>query len=82
MRKKKITSSCVVGLTVDTDGNPKDVHVISSIPSLENKKLRVAVVELQESCTKPVKQYRFEPGQYQGKPVPIELKVNINFQIY
>jgi hypothetical protein len=82
LRKKKINGSCVVGLTVDTDGNPKDVHVVSSIPGLEDKKLHAAVVELQDSCIKPVKQYRFEPGTYQGKPVPVELKVEINFQIY
>jgi hypothetical protein len=82
LRKKKIAASCVVGLTVDTDGNPKDVHVVSSIPGLEDKKLRAAVIELQDSCTKPVKQYRFEPGTFQGKPVPVEIKVEINFQIY
>jgi hypothetical protein len=82
LRKKKIAASCVVGLTVDTDGNPKDVHVVSSIPGLEDKKLRAAVVELQDSCIKPVKLYRFEPGTYQGKPVPVELTVEINFQIY
>jgi hypothetical protein len=82
LRKKKIAASCVVGLTVDTDGNPKDVHVVSSIPGLEDKKLRAAVIELQDSCIKPVKQYRFEPGTYQGKPVPVELKVEINFQIF
>jgi periplasmic protein TonB len=82
LRKKKIAGSCVVGLTVDIDGNPKDVHVISSIPGPEDKKLHVAVIELQDSCIKPVKQYRFEPGTYQGKPVPVELTVETNFQIY
>jgi TonB-like protein len=78
--KEKIPGSCVVGLTVDIDGNPKDVHVVSSMPGFEDKKLRAAVIELQDSCTKPVKQYRFEPGTFQGKPVPVELKVEINFQ--
>ena len=82
LRKKKIAASCVVGLTVDTDGNPKDVHIVSSIPGIEDKKLRAAVIELQDSCIKPVKQYRFEPGTYQGKPVPVELTVETNFQIY
>jgi Gram-negative bacterial TonB protein C-terminal len=66
LRKKKIPGSCVVGLTVDIDGNPKDVHVVSSMPGLEDKKLRAAVIELQDSCTKPVKQYRFEPGTFHG----------------
>ena len=82
LRKKKINGSCVVGLTVDIDGNPKDVHVVSSIPGLEDKKLHAAVIELQDSCTKPVKQYRFEPGTYQGKPVPVEMNVKIDFQIF
>jgi Gram-negative bacterial TonB protein C-terminal len=82
LRKKKINASCVVGLTVDTDGNPKDVHVISSIPSLEDKKLHRAVMELHENCIRPVKQYRFEPATLQGRPVPVELKVEMKFQLY
>jgi hypothetical protein len=82
LRKKKIPASCVVGLTVDTDGNPKDVHIISSIPSLEDKKLTAAVMELHENCIRPVKQYRFEPATLQGKPVPVELKVEMKFQLY
>jgi hypothetical protein len=82
MRKKKISGSCVVGLTVDTDGNPNDVYVVSSIPSIEDKKLRAAVIDMQDNCIKSAKQYRFEPGTYQGKPVPVELKVEMNFQIF
>jgi hypothetical protein len=82
LRKKKISASCVVGLTVDADGNPKDVHVVSSIPSLDDKRLHAVAIELQDSCIKPVKQYRFEPGLFQGKPVPVEINVEINFQIF
>jgi protein TonB len=82
LRKRKIAGSCIVGLIVDTDGSAKDVHVVSSVPIPEDKKLRAVAIALQDSCIAPVKQYRFEPGLFQGKPVPVELKVEINFQIY
>jgi hypothetical protein len=29
-----------------------------------------------------VKQYRFQPGQFQGKPVPVEIEVRVNFRIW
>jgi hypothetical protein len=82
LRKKKISGSCFVGLTVDADGNARDVHVLSSIPSPEDKKLRDFAIELQNSCIAAGLQYRFKPAQFQGKSVPVELKVEINSQIY
>jgi TonB family protein len=82
LREKKISATCLVRLTVDTDGNPTDVHVINSTPSLDDKKRHEAAIEIQDSCIKAVKQYRFEPGIYQGKPVPLELNVKIDFKIF
>jgi periplasmic protein TonB len=68
-----------VSLTVDAEGNPKDVHLIKSSANTVNKKL---ATELDEKSIKAVKQYRFQPGTYQGKPVPVELNVEVNFQIF
>jgi hypothetical protein len=31
---------------------------------------------------KAVAQYRFKPGEYRGKPVPVDMKIRIDFQIY
>jgi hypothetical protein len=82
LRKKKVPGSCKVSFTVDIDGNPKDVHVLTSTPDTSDKKLHDAAVEMQNNCTKTAAQYRFEPGTYKGKPVPVEQTVEMIFQIY
>jgi TonB family protein len=82
LRKNKIRGSCVVSITVDTDGSPYDVHIITSDPDTDDKKLHDAAVEMQDGCVSAAKQYRFEPGTYHGKPVPVEVTVEISFQIY
>jgi TonB family protein len=82
MRKKKITGDCLVSLTADIDGNVSDAHLLTSTPDLSDKKLHDAAMEMQNNCMKAVKQYRFEPATYQGKPVPVNLNVDIHFQIF
>jgi hypothetical protein len=78
-KKTNAPESCTVSITVDIDGNVKDVHVLTSTPDISDKKLHDGVMEMQSNCTKAAKQYRFEPGTYQGKPVPIELRVEMSF---
>ena len=80
--QKKISANCIVSLIVNADGTVKDVYVFSSTPSIEDKKLRKLAVALQDSCIKTVQQYAFEPARYQGKPVPVELKVEIKQEMY
>ncbi|HEX4576410.1 MAG TPA: energy transducer TonB [Edaphobacter sp.] len=84
-RKQKIAGNCVVSMTVGSDGKVSDVHVVTSIAdSLDkpDKKDRAAALSLDEKAVKAAQQYRFEPATFQGKPVPVELKVGINFQIF
>ena len=80
-KKKKTTApeSCIVSITVDVDGNVKDAQALTSTPDTSDKKLRDGVMEMRTNCTKAAKQYRFEPGTYQDKPVPIQLKIEMNF---
>jgi TonB family protein len=82
MRKKKLSGSCLVSITVDIDGKVNDAHLLTSTPDGSDKKLQDAVMDMQSNCVKAVKQYRFEPATYQGKPVPVELKIGVNFQIF
>ncbi len=82
LRKNKITGSCVVSITVDIDGNSQNAHIIKSHPDTNDKNLRNAVMEIQDSCVKAAKQYRFKPATYQGKPIPVETTVEIDFQIF
>jgi TonB family protein len=82
MRKQKVYGSCIVSLTVNSDGSVNDVHLLTSTPDLSDKKIRAAVMEMQNNCTKAVKQYRFTPATYQDKPVPVEMKVEISFIVF
>ena len=82
MRKQKVYGSCIVSLTVNSDGSVNDVHLLTSTPNLSDKKTQAAVMEMQNNCTKAVKQYRFTPATYQGNPVPVEMKVEISFDVF
>jgi protein TonB len=35
-----------------------------------------------KNVVKAVKEYRFEPAQFQGKPVPVDTTLEINYRIY
>jgi periplasmic protein TonB len=81
-RKKKLSGYCKMSLIVDTDGHVRDVRVIHSVAEDQPKKLRAAALALDEKAMEAVRQYRFEPGLLEGKPVPVTLTVAINFQIF
>jgi TonB family protein len=68
-------------MVVDTNGTPQNVQVVESIAS-SNPKLQSAAKGLDENAIKAAKQYRFKPGTYRGKPVPVEIKVEINYRIF
>jgi TonB family protein len=81
-RHKKLQGVVVVALTVDTAGKPQDVRVARSMAEDVSKKDKQTAVGLDEKAVEAVKQYRFEAGQFQGKPVPVEIEVHVNFRIY
>ena len=70
-RKAKFMGVVLVNLIVDTRGLPENVHV-----------LRGVGMGLDEKAVEAVKQYRFKPAMENGKPVPVELNVEVNFQIF
>jgi hypothetical protein len=80
MRKANQSGNCLVGITVDTDGKTKDAHFIKSTPDAKTEEQSDFALDLQDICIDTVQQYRFSPAMYQGKPVPVDLNVEINFQ--
>jgi TonB family protein len=71
-RRAKYQGVVIVGLIVDAQGNPQNVHVIRAIG-----------YGLDEKAVEAVKQYKFKPAIKQGKgPVPVQLAINVNFRIY
>jgi TonB family protein len=81
-RRKKLGGMLVVSLTVDAAGRTRDVRVSRSLAEGVSKKLRPVALGLDENAVKAVKEYRFEPAEFQGKPVPVETTVEINYRIY
>jgi periplasmic protein TonB len=69
-RKAKFSGTVVVAMIVDTEGKPKNVHV-----------LRGVGMGLDEEALKAVQQYRFKPATQNGKPVAVYVNVQVNFQI-
>ena len=70
-RKAKFMGVVLVNLIVDSRGMPQNVHV-----------LRGVGMGLDGKAVDAVKQYRFKPAMEAGKPVPVELNVEVSFQIF
>jgi protein TonB len=70
-RKAKFMGNVLVNLIVDTHGMPQNVHV-----------LRGVGMGLDDKALAAVRQYRFRPAMESGKPVPVELNVEVDFQIF
>jgi periplasmic protein TonB len=70
-RKAKVAGNVLVYLQVDTSGHP--IHV---------KVLRGIGLGLDEKAMEAVRQYKFKPAMENGKPVTVEMNVEVNFQIF
>jgi TonB family protein len=70
-RKAKFNGIVLINLIVDTNGMPQNVHI-----------LRGVGMGLDEKAVEAVKQYVFQPAMEGGKPVPVQLNVEVNYQIF
>ena len=70
-RKAKAAGHVLVNLWVDEKGIPTHVRV-----------LRGFGMGLDEKAVEAVKQYRFRPSMENGKPVTVELNVDVTFHIF
>jgi TonB family protein len=79
-RRKRLGGTVVITLKVDAAGNSRDVRVARSLSQDVSKKYKQIALGLDDNAVAAVKQYRFQPAQFQGKPVPVETKVEVNFE--
>ena len=70
-RKAKVAGNVLVSLIVDANGRPQSVHVSRGIG-----------MGLDEKAVEAVRQYKFKPAMEGGKPVPVRVDVEVNFQIF
>jgi protein TonB len=70
-RKAKVAGNVLVYLQVDTNGNPTHIHVVRGIG-----------MGLDEKAMEAVHKYKFKPALEDGRPVPVEMQIEVNFQIF
>jgi protein TonB len=69
-RKAKASGNVMVYLWVDEHGNPTHVRVVRGIG-----------LGLDEKAAEAVRQYKFRPAMENGKPVTVEMYIDVTFQI-
>ena len=70
-RKAKFQGTCVLWLVVGPDGRPRDIRV-----------QRTLGLGLDEKAIEAVKTWRFEPALKDGKPVAVQINVEVSFRLY
>jgi TonB family protein len=69
-RRAKLSGSVTLKLVVDKEGMPEDIQVVQSLG-----------MGLDEKAIEAVRQWRFRPGQKDGKPVNEIVRVQVNFKL-
>ncbi len=70
-RKAKFSGNVEVYLIVDEKGNPTRIRVARGVG-----------MGLDEKAIEAVRQYKFKPATKDGKPVAVDLYIDVNFQIF
>ncbi len=70
-RKAKYQGTCVLWLIVGPDGKPRDEKVA-----------RALGMGLDEKAIQAVRNWKFEPAMKDGKPVAVQINVEVNFRLY
>ena len=71
-RRAKYQGVCLVGLIVDAQGNPQNVHIV-----------RALGMGLDEKAMEAVRKYKFKPAMRDGKtPVAVYVNIEVNFRLY
>ncbi|MGC1871512.1 MAG: TonB family protein [Acidobacteriaceae bacterium] len=70
-RRVKFQGVASIGLIVDAQGNPEDVHVVHPLG-----------MGLDQKAVEAVRQYKFKPAMFQGHPVPVQLVIDVDFHMF
>ena len=70
-RKAKYSGTCVLWLVVGPDGRARDIRVA-----------RTLGLGLDEKAIEAVKTWKFEPAMKDGRPVAVQINVEVTFRLY
>jgi protein TonB len=80
-RKRKTSGIAVVAVVVEPDGTVGSAQIVKSVAdAYKNKEDHDAALTLDAKAVEAARQYRFEPTVVKGKPVALQLKIEIAFQ--
>jgi TonB family protein len=78
-RRARLEGVSVVSLIVDDKGTPQNVSTIRSIADSVSAEHRDAAMEMDRSALASVRKFRFTPAMLNGKPVAIQIKLDMTF---
>lgn len=70
-RQANLQGVVSIQLIVDANGNPENIQVVRHLG-----------MGLDQKAIEAVRQYKFHPAMYQGRPVPVRLVVDVDFHLY
>jgi periplasmic protein TonB len=70
-RKNKWQGIVVLRVVIGTDGKTHEISIVRSLG-----------MGLDEKAIEAARLWRFEPGMKEGKPVPVEVNMEVNFHLY
>lgn len=70
-RRQKLSGNVLVYLIVDSNGRPTHLRIVRGLGS-----------GLDEKALEAVSHYKFKPAMQNGHAVPVEMNVDVNFQIF
>ncbi len=69
-RKAKFQGTVLLYVVVDEKGNPRDIKI-----------LRPLGLGLDQKAVEAVEKWKFNPGKKDGKPVPVQAQIEVNFRL-
>ena len=69
-RKAKFQGTVLLFVIVDEHGNPRDIKI-----------LRPLGLGLDQKAVEAVEKWKFSPGKKDGKPVPVQAQIEVNFRL-
>ena len=70
-RRAKTQGTCILWLIVDAEGRPRDIRIVRGLG-----------FGLDAKAIEAVKQWRFEPALKDGKPVNVQISVEVGFRLF
>lgn len=70
-RRAKVNGASVLSVVVDTTGHPQNIRVV-----------RPLGFGLDQKAIEAVQQWRFQPGLKDGKPVNVQIGLEVDFRLY